>query len=90
MDDNIIMIFKRGDTDKGVDIEVPAGITAGELIYGLNQGFHLGINMDNPADTYLRAENPVRLVRGEKTLAELGLHHGTTLYYERFINTDAE
>ena len=83
MDDKIIMIFKRGVADAGVDIEVPADITAGELIYGLNEGFHLGINMENPAEVFLRAENPIALVRGERTLSDIGLRNGTTLYFER-------
>lgn len=83
MDNSIIMIFKTGEKDNGVDIEVPADIKAGELIYGLNQGFRLGINMDNPMDTYLRSEDPIRLVRGEKTLEEIGLRNGTTLFFER-------
>ena len=83
MDDKIIMIFKRGAADAGIDIEVPADITAGELIYGLNEGFHLGINMENPAEVFLRAENPIALVRGERTLSDIGLHNGTTLFFER-------
>ena len=83
MDDKIIMIFKCGVEDNGVDIEVPVDITAGELIYGLNEGFQLGINMENPAEVFLRAENPIALVRGERTLADIGLRNGTTLYFER-------
>ena len=83
MDDKIIMIFKRDAGDAGIDIEVPADITAGELIYGLNEGFHLGINMENPAEVFLRAENPIALVRGERTLSDIGLRNGTTLYFER-------
>lgn len=83
MDERIIIIFKRSFEDKGTDIEVPLNISAGELIYGLNQGLHLGINMDNPQECYLRAENPTALVRGEASLEELGLRNGTTIYYCR-------
>ena len=58
MDDKIIMIFKRGAADAGVDIEVPADITAGELIYGPNEGFHLGINMENPEEVSFARRKP--------------------------------
>lgn len=85
MNEKIIMIFKRNNTDGGIDIEVPADIKSSELIYGLNQAFHLGINMDNPNECYMRAENPIALVRGEAKLDELGLRNGTILYA---VNTD--
>lgn len=35
------------------------------------------------AEVFLRAENPIALVRGERTLSDIGLHNGTTLYFER-------
>lgn len=83
MEDKIIIIFKKKPGEQGIDIEVPLNISAGELIYGLSQGLHLGINMDNPEECYLRAENPVALIRGEASLEELGLRNGTTVYYDR-------
>ena len=45
--------------------------------------FKRGINMENPAEVFLRAENPIALVRGERTLSDIGLHNGTTLFFER-------
>ena len=83
MDDKVIMIFKFGTEDKGRDIEVPVNISASELIYALNQGFHLGINMDDPAECYLRTENPIALIRGDEILENYGLRNGTILYFER-------
>ena len=81
MEDKIIMIFSFNGENK--DIEVPNHITANELIMGLNNGYNLGINMSNPEESYLRAENPVALVKGEKTLEDLGLRNGTTIFFER-------
>ena len=79
MEDKIIIMFHYHN--KSVDIEVPVGITANELIFGLNSGFNLGLNMENPQECYFRAENPIALVRGEKTLEELGLRNGSSVYY---------
>ena len=41
---NIVMIFER--ENESFDIEVPLDITANELLYGLNKGLNLGINME--------------------------------------------
>lgn len=80
MEEKIIMIFHCNN--QSLDIEVPIQITANELIYGLNNGFHLGIDMNNPKECFFRAENPIALVRGEKTLEELGLRNGTNLFFK--------
>ena len=81
MEEKIIMMFKHNG--KTVDIEVPKNITANELIFGLNSGFSLNINLDNPDDCFMRAENPVALITGEKTLEELGLRNGTMVIFEQ-------
>lgn len=81
MEEKIIMMFKHNG--KTVDIEVPKNITANELIFGLNSGFSLNINLDNPDDCFMRAENPVALIKGEKTLEELGLRNGTMVIFEQ-------
>ncbi|SCY47256.1 MULTISPECIES: hypothetical protein [unclassified Butyrivibrio] len=83
MNDKIIMIFHRADTNETFDIEVPTDITANELIYGLNKGLGLGINMDNPADAYLRSINPIALLRGDDLIEDFHLHGGTTIIFDR-------
>ena len=45
--------------------------------------FKRGINMENPEEVFLRAENPIAQVRGERTLSDIGLRNGTTLFFER-------
>jgi hypothetical protein len=80
MEDRIIVVFKINRADKGIDIEIPLGITAEELIYGLNEGLHLGIDVDDPVRSYMRCENPIALIRGEVTVEELGLHSGSVIY----------
>lgn len=83
MDDNkAIVIFKSKGNESGTDIEIPLNITANELIYGLNQGIHLGINMDDPKQCYLRMENPIGFLRGDTMLSEYGIRNGSVLYVE--------
>ncbi len=83
MDEKIIVMLKRNESDRGIYIEVPVNISADEFIYGLNQGFNLGIDMNNPNECYLRSSNPITLIRGEKTLLEHGLRNGTSIYLDR-------
>ena len=82
MEDKVIVIFKRRSSDPGIDIEIPTDITAAELIYGLNQGLHLGINVDDPINAYMRAENPIALIRGDVTIEELGIRNGSVIVME--------
>ncbi|SDB43720.1 hypothetical protein SAMN02910298_02188 [Pseudobutyrivibrio sp. YE44] len=78
MEEKIVMMFHHNGAV--VDIETPVNITANEFIYGMNSGFNLGIDIDNPDECFMRAENPVALIRGEKTLEELGLRDGSSVY----------
>lgn len=81
MEEKVIVVFNfRGEKR---DIEIPTSITANELVFGLNKGYQLGIDINKPEDCYLRAENPVVLIKGETTLGELGIRNGTTIFYER-------
>ncbi len=82
MDDKAIVIFKRRESDPGIDIEIPMDITAAELIYGLNQGLHLGMNIDDPVHAYMRSENPIALIRGDVTIEELGIRNGSVIVME--------
>ena len=82
MDDKAIVIFKRRESDPGIDIEIPMVITAAELIYGLNQGLHLGMNIDDPVHAYMRSENPIALIRGDVTIEELGIRNGSVIVME--------
>lgn len=83
MDNKVIMIFNDKTMNKMTDIEVPLNITANELIYGLTKGFHLSIDLDDISDCYLCTDEPKALIRGDKTLEELGLRNGTIIIYDR-------
>lgn len=82
MEEKIIVIFKNTLTDEQIDLEFPINLSATELINGLNKGFNLGIDMDNPSRCFLRSKNPTALIRGEVTLEEIGLRNGTIIYFD--------
>lgn len=81
MKDKIIIIFNILKRDISVDLEIPLDITPRELIIGLNQAFDLGIDTSDIKQCYLKAENPIVLLRGNKLLREYGLRNGTVINY---------
>lgn len=83
MDNTVILIFNYKKMNKKMDIEVPLDITANELIFGLNKGLNLGINMSNVAECYLCTEEPRTLLRGDKLLEDFGLRNGTIINFDR-------
>lgn len=83
MANTAIMIFEYANYGTSLDIEVPLDITANELIFGLNKGLNLGIDMNNISDCYLCTEEPRALLRGEQTLEEFGLRDGSVIRFLR-------
>ena len=83
MDNKLIIRFKNVKANQEYDIEIPADLTANELIYGLKNSFQLDINMDDPKDCFLRSENPIALIRGETDITSLGLRDGSVVFYEK-------
>lgn len=64
-----------------VDLEVPLVITANELVIALNTAYDLKIDTSDINNCYLKAEHPIALLRGNKTLAEFGIRSGSVIYY---------
>ena len=79
--DKVIIVFNNGKLNTTVDIEVPLDITATELVVGLNTAYDLGIDTSNIKNCYLKAENPIALLRGNKTLAQYGIRNGSVIFY---------
>ena len=71
-----ICIHSRGVK---ADILVPLDISANELIIGVNEGFGLGMDITDMSKCFLRTENPIALVKGNKILREFGLRNGTVI-----------
>ncbi len=74
----VLNIIKRNLV---VDIEVPLNITANELVVALNEAYGLKIDISNVKNCYLKAEKPIALLRGNKTLADFGVRNGTVIYF---------
>lgn len=63
------------------DLEVPLFITANELVNALCQAYDLSIDMSNMKECYLTSEEPIALLRGNKTLADYGIRNGSIINY---------
>lgn len=74
----VLNIIKRNFV---VDIEVPLNITANELVVALNEAYDLKIDISNVKNCYLKAEKPIALLKGNKTLADFGVRNGTVIYF---------
>lgn len=83
MDEKAVFIFHWMKRSDSFDIEAPLGITANELILALNTGLGLGIDGGNISQLYLKATNPIALLKGNKTLEDFGLHNGSEIWFER-------
>ncbi|MGN0317023.1 MAG: EsaB/YukD family protein [Lachnospira sp.] len=77
--DTIIIRFLN--KDKEVDLEIPSSITAQEFIVAVNEVYDLGIDTMDIKNCYLQAENPIALLKGNKTLSEYGFRNGTIVYF---------
>lgn len=74
----ILNIVQRKVT---VDLEIPIDISANDLVNGLNIAFELGIDTSDIKNSYLKAENPIALLKGNKTLAEFGIRNGSVINF---------
>jgi len=84
MDKNkIIMILRLIKRNEQYDIEVPINVTANELFNALNEGFRLNIDSRDITQYYLKTENPIALLKGNKKISEYGLHNGTIINFAR-------
>ena len=64
-----------------VDLEVPLDITANDLVVALNTAYGLGIDTADIKSCYLKAEYPIALLKGNKTLSEFGIRNGSIINY---------
>lgn len=76
-----IIIFNIVGKNTSVDLEVPLEISANELVTALNTAYDLGIDTTDIKNCYLKAEKPVALLRGNKTLKEFGIRSGSIINY---------
>lgn len=79
--ETVIIILDLEKRKKTVDLEVPLNITANELVTALNTAYGLGINTNDIKNCYLKAECPIALLRGNRTLGEFGVRNGTVIRF---------
>lgn len=79
--DTAIIIFNIKKRNFTVDLEIPLYISANELVLALNTAYELQIDVTNIKECYLKSENPIALLRGNKTLAEYGLRNGSVINF---------
>lgn len=79
--DTVIIRFKN--INQEIDLEIPFLITAQEFIVALNDAYNLGIDTTDIKSCYLQTENPIALIRGNKTLLEYGFRNGTIVYFAK-------
>ena len=77
------IIFIINENEVHVDLEVPLNITANELVVALNDAYNLEIDVTDIKQCYLKAENPVALLKGNKILSEFGVRNGTIIYFTK-------
>ncbi len=79
--ETVTIVFNMTKRNTIKDIEIPLYITANELVVALNEAYNLKIDTSNVKNCYLKAEKPIALLRGNKTLAEFGVRNGTVIYF---------
>lgn len=81
MDNKAIVIFRIERRNFEVDLEVPLDISANELVMALNAAYKLGIDISDVKNCYLKAENPIALLKGNKLLSDFGVRNATVINF---------
>ncbi|MBQ6582460.1 MAG: EsaB/YukD family protein [Mogibacterium sp.] len=81
MNEQAVIIFTDEAKKIRSDLRVPLDITADELVIALNSAFDLGIDIQDVKSCYLKAENPIVLLKGNRTLREFGIRNGSVIRY---------
>ena len=79
--DMVTVVFHILKQKVMMDLEIPLYITANELVAALNTAYNLQIDTADVKKCYLKAENPIALLKGNKTLKEFGIRNGTRIYF---------
>ena len=79
MKNTVTIILRIHKRKKEIDLEVPMSISANDLLIALNQAYDLNIKVEDVKNCYLKIENPIGFIKGNKTLSELGIRNGTII-----------
>lgn len=81
MENKAIVIFRIHQRNLETDLEIPLDITANDLVNALNTAYELGIDTTDMKNCYLKAENPIVLLKGNRQLSEFGVRNGTIINF---------
>lgn len=81
MENKAIVIFRMERRNFEADLEVPLDISANELVLALNTAYRLGIDISDVKNCYLKAENPIALLKGNKLLSDFGVRNATVINF---------
>ncbi len=76
-----VVIFRVLKRNFETDLEVPLDISANDLVLALNNAYDLEIDTSNIQNCYLKAERPIVLLKGNKSLADFGIRNGTVINF---------
>ena len=77
-----IIIFEITKRKQSFDLEIPLSISANDLVLALNSAYDLGIDVTSIKNCYLKAERPIALLKGNKSLEDFGVRNGTIIYFD--------
>lgn len=80
-DKTAFVVFNMTQKNRTVDLEIPLNISANDLVISLNTAYDLKIDTSNIKNCYLKSENPIALLKGNKSLATFGIRTGSVIYY---------
>lgn len=81
MNNRAVIIFKNHRKNTELDLDIPLDISANDLVFALNSAYNLEIDVTDVTNCYLKAENPIVLLKGNKTLEEFGVRNGTVINF---------
>lgn len=74
------VIIQFHDGRNSEDLYIPTDISGIDLILALNEAYGLHMNTNDTNHLSIRSENPIRLIKGEKTLSDYGIMNGSIIY----------
>lgn len=77
MEKRAIIILNIENRNYTTDLDIPLDITANEFVKALNSMYGLSMDTSDAKRCYLKSENPIALLKGNKLLSQFGIHNGT-------------
>ena len=81
MSDKVIVTFVCNKKKIKTDLEVPTDITTIELLKALNFAFELGVDTSDIKQCFIKMENPIALMRGNRLVSDYKIRNGSVIYY---------